>query len=162
EQSALQELQGAVRDADARLFAATAGHPEWYGMGTTLTLAFAVNWKLFIAHAGDSRCYLFSQGELHQLTQDHTWVAGLVRKGVLAPEDGLRHPYRHVVTNVLGGTEPGVRVELHKLDLHPTDVILLCSDGLTEMVSDDRIVGILRQETDLQRACERLVAAANQ
>jgi protein phosphatase len=162
EQNALQELQRALLDADARLFAATARHPEWQGMGTTLTLAFAVNWKLFIAHAGDSRCYLFSQGELHQLTQDHTFVAELIRGGALTSEDGSRHPYRHVVTNILGGTEPGVRVELHKLDLHPDDVVLLCSDGLTEMVPDDQIAGILRDEADPQRACERLVAAANE
>jgi protein phosphatase len=162
EQNALQEFQHALVSADARLFAETARHPEWQGMGTTLTLAFAVNWKLFIAHAGDSRCYLFSQGELHQLTQDHTFVAELIRRGVLSPVDGSCHPYRHVVTNIVGGTEPGVRVEVHKLDLHPEDVILLCSDGLTEMVADDQIAAILREEPDPQPACERLVATANQ
>jgi protein phosphatase len=75
--------------------------------------------------------------------------------------DEARHPYRHVVTNVLGGAEPGVRVELHRLDLHPGDVLLLCSDGLTEMVPDGRIAVILREEHDPRRACERLVAEAN-
>jgi protein phosphatase len=162
EQAALQEFQLALLDADARLFAETARHPEWKGMGTTLTLAFAVNWRLFVAHAGDSRCYLFSQGALHQLTQDHTFVAELIRRGVLPPESGPRHPYRHVVTNILGGHERGVRVELHSLDLHPGDVVLLCSDGLTEMLPGDQIAGILRTEPDPQRACERLVAEANQ
>jgi len=160
-QNALKELQAALVQADARIFAETAKHPEYRGMGTTLTLAFAVSWTLFIAHAGDSRCYLFSKGELHQLTRDHTMTAELIRHGALSPENQARHPYRHVVTNVLGGDEPGVQVELNRLDLHPGDVLLLCSDGLTEMVSNDGIVGILQDEQKPQCACERLVGEAN-
>ena len=103
-------------------------------MGTTLTMAFAADWRLFVAHAGDSRCYLFSRGELHRLT------AGPHRGRRDGPprrdrrRGAARHPYRHVVTNVLGGHEPGVRVDVHKLDLEPGDVVLLCSDGLTDMV----------------------------
>ena len=126
-----------------------------------MTLAFAVNWMLFIAHAGDSRCYLLSEGGLRQVTQDHTWTAELVRQGVLAPGGEAGHPCRHVVTNILGGDEPCVQVELHRLDLRPDDVLLLCSDGLTEMLPDDRIAVLLREERDPRRACERLVAEAN-
>jgi PPM family protein phosphatase len=161
EQNALKELQGALLQADARIFAATRKHPEWRGMGTTLTLAFAVNWTLFIAHAGDSRCYLFSKDGLHQMTRDHTLTAELIRRGDLSPEGEARHRYRHVVTNILGGNEPGVQVELHRLDLDPNDVLLLCSDGLTGKVSDERIATTLREEHDPQRACERLVGEAN-
>jgi protein phosphatase len=160
-QNALKELQTALLQADARIFAETAKHPEYQGMGTTLTMAFAVNWTLFVAHAGDSRCYLFSRGELHQLTRDHTITAELIREGALAPEKEARHPYRHVVTNFLGGSEPGVQAELHQLDLHPDDVLLLCSDGLTEMLPHDRIVAILQGAQDPGSACERLVAEAN-
>jgi PPM family protein phosphatase len=159
--NALEELKSALLHAEARLLGEAAKRPEWRGMGTTLTLAFAVNWMLFIAHAGDSRCYVLSKEGLHQVTVDHTLTAELVRQGVLSPGGKARHPYRHVVTNVLGGDEPGVRVELHRLDLHPDDVVLLCSDGLTEMIPDDRIAAILREEADPRRACERLVADAN-
>jgi protein phosphatase len=130
-------------------------------MATTLTLAFVMNRMLFIAHAGDSRCYLFSRGELHQLTLDHTVAAELKRQGVLSPDGEARHPFRHVVTNLLGGRQPGVQVELHRRDLHPDDIILLCSDGLTEMIPDEGIAVILREEPDPRRACERLVAEAN-
>jgi protein phosphatase len=158
---ALEELRGALLHAEARLFDETARHPEWRGMGTTMTLAFAVNWTLFIAHAGDSRCYVLSRGGLRQVTRDHTVTAELVRQGVLSPGGEVRHPYRHVLTNLLGGGEPGVQVELHRLDLHPDDVVLLCSDGLTEMLPDDRIAVLLREEPDPRRACERLVAEAN-
>jgi protein phosphatase len=158
--NALRELERAVVQADARIFGETATHPEWRGMGTTLTLAFAVNWMLFVAHAGDSRCYLFSKGRLQQLTLDHTLTAELIRQGVLSAAEESRHPFRHVVTNLLGGSEPGVQVELHRLDLHPGDVLLLCSDGLTTMVPDQRIAAILQEEQDCRCACERLVAEA--
>jgi PPM family protein phosphatase len=163
EQHVMKEFQGALLQADARIFEEAAQHPEMIGMGTTLTMAFAVDWRLLVAHAGDSRCYLLSGGELHQLTHDHTVVAEMVRQGTLSPEGVAQHPYRHVVTNVLGGHETGVHVEMHKLDLEVGDVLLLCSDGLTEMVPDDRIATILQEEQEhAQRACERLVAEANE
>ena len=162
EQAALLDLQTALFQADSRIFEEAARHPEWCGMGTTLTLAFAVNRRLFVAHAGDSRCYLHSAGRLQQLTQDHTVTAEMVRCGLLPPEKQAGHPYRHIVTNLIGGTEAGVRVELHALDLHDEDVVLLCSDGLTEMVSDARIAAILHTDREPRVACERLVAAANE
>jgi serine/threonine protein phosphatase PrpC len=162
EQNVMKEFQDALRQADARIFEEAAQHPELIGMGTTLTMAFVVNWRLFVAHAGDSRCYLSSKGELHQLTQDHTVVAELVRRGGMSPEEASRHPYRHIVTNVLGGDKPGVRVEMTKLDLEPQDVVLLCSDGLNQMVPDSRIAAILEEEQEPRGACERLVDEANE
>ncbi len=139
EQGALLALQEALFQADSRIFEETAKHPEWQGMATTLTMAFAVNWRLFVAHAGDSRCYLYSGEKLQQLTQDHTMTAEMARRGIMSADQAARHPWRHVVTNILGGKERGVQVELHSLDLHPDDVLLLCSDGLTEMVSEELI-----------------------
>jgi len=162
EQHVMKEFQNALLQADARLFEEAAQHPEMFGMGTTLTMAFAVDWRVLVAHAGDSRCYLLSGDSLHQLTHDHTVVAEMVRRGTLSPEGASRHPYRHVVTNSLGGHDQGVHVEMHKLDLEAGDVVLLCSDGLTEMVPDARIATILQEEQDRpQPACERLVAEAN-
>jgi serine/threonine protein phosphatase PrpC len=162
EQVALRDLQNALFQADARIFEETSLHPEWRGMGTTLTMAFAANWRLFVAHAGDSRCYLLSDRKFQRLTQDHTMTAEMVRRGILPAAQEAHHPYRHIVTNFLGGTDRGVRVELHSLDLHPGDVLLLCSDGLTDMVSDERIAAILGEKLEPQRACERLVLEANQ
>ena len=131
-------------------------------MGTTLTLAFAVNWRLFVAHAGDSRCYLRSSGKLRQLTQDHTVIAELARRGAISPDAAASHPLRHAMTNFLGGREPGVRVEVNAFDLHPDDILLLCSGGLTEMVPEQTVAAILDAETDPEQACKRLVAEANQ
>jgi len=162
EPSVMKEFQHALMQADARIIEESREHPEMLGMGTTLTMAFAINWRLLVAHAGDTRCYLLSQGVLQQLTFDHTRVAEMVRHGILSPAEAARHPNRHIITNVLGGHEPGVRVEMHKLDLEPNDVVLLCSDGLTEMVPDGLIAAILNEEQEPQHACERLVAEANE
>ena len=161
EQNALKELQQALVQADGRIFAASKKNPKWHGMGTTLTLAFAVDWTLFVAHAGDSRCYLYSGGRLHQLTHDHTVAAELVRQGVLPVDKAGRYPFRNIVTNVLGGSTPGVKVELHRMDLDPGDVLLLCSDGLTDKISDELIAAVLSEEQDPECACKRLVSEAN-
>ena len=100
EQGALRAFQDALCQADSRIFEETARHPEWQGMGTTLTMAFAVNGRLFVAHAGDSRCYLYSRKKLQQLTQDHTMTAEMVRQGILSADKMAKHPWRHVVTNI--------------------------------------------------------------
>jgi serine/threonine protein phosphatase PrpC len=161
EATVLDEFEAAVRQADARLFEESAQHPERMGMGTTLTMAFALRDCLFVAHAGDSRCYLSSAGQLRQVTHDDTVVAQMVRQGLLSKEEASRHSYRNIVTNVLGGHERGVHVEVQRLDLQPGDVVLLCSDGLSGMVSDEQIAAILQHESDPEKACRRLVAAAN-
>lgn len=160
-QAALRELQAALGRADARLFDEADRHPEWRGMGTTLTMAIVSGRRLFVAHAGDSRCYLNSGGTLRQLTTDHTVAAELARTGVITRAEQERHPWRHVVTNLLGGSEHGVRAEVHLLDLHPGDVLLLCSDGLTDMVPDQAIAAVLAAEADPEAACRRLIDDAN-
>jgi serine/threonine protein phosphatase PrpC len=162
EQMVLKDFQAALRQADARLAEEAAHHPEFAGMGTTLTMAFASGWTLFVVHAGDSRCYLFHEGKLRQLTEDHTVAAEMARHGIIRHEDVRRHQWRHVVTNVLGGNTGEVQVEVHRVDLEAGDAVLLCSDGLTDMVDDDRIAAVLAAEGEPRVACERLVALANE
>jgi protein phosphatase len=162
ERAVVSEFHTALRRADQTLFAEAARHPELQGMGTTLTLAYGLWTELFVVHVGDSRCYLFRGDMLHCLTRDHTLMNDLLRRGVLSSEEAARHPYRHVITNCVGGHEQGVEVEAHKLQLQPEDAILLCSDGLTDMVPDKAIHEVLRREEAPRNACERLVAAANE
>ncbi len=161
EQTVLQEFQTAIQQAHARIIEETTHQPKLSGMGTTFTMAFTSNWKLFVVHAGDSRCYLYRRGQLQQLTTDHTLVGELVRRGALSPEQAHRHLYRHVVTNVVGGHSPEIRVEVQKAELQPDDAVLLCTDGLTDMLPNERIAAILRAETDPRSACDRLVREAN-
>jgi protein phosphatase len=161
EAGVVKDFQSALSQADARLFREVALHPEWAGMGTTLTLAFVSGCVLFVVHAGDSRCYLFRGGLLRQLTTDHTIAAELAREGVIKVADIPRSPFRHVVTNVIGGKNVGVNVEVQKVGLKAGDKVLLCSDGLSDMLDDERIARILAEESDPETACARLVAGAN-
>lgn len=156
------EFQRALTQADDRVVREAAADPSLHGMGTTLTIAYGLNRELFIVHVGDSRAYLLRNGRLHRRTRDHTLVQEMVRQGILTPEDATHHPLRHVITNVIGGQSPGVEVEAHKLHLEPGDVLLLCSDGLTDMLPDQEIGSILHAEIEPQAACERLIARANE
>jgi protein phosphatase len=162
EHNVLTEFQAALRQADVWVHEEAAGKPDLRGMGTTLTMAYALGSDLYVAHVGDSRCYLLRQGTLHRLTQDHTLVGELVRRGQIPAKEAATHHLRHVITNAVGGYEPGIHVEVHKVELQPGDDVLLCTDGLTEMLADDRIGAVLQAEPDARKACERLVAEANE
>ena len=135
--------------------------PEKRGMGTTLSVLSGNTGSSrgVIVHVGDSRVYRARSGRLEQLTRDHTWVQERVDAGVLTPEQARTHPYASILTRVLG-TEERLIPDVFALDIEPGDVFLLCSDGLTGMVSDAEIESTLRREEPLQQLAERLVAMA--
>jgi protein phosphatase len=160
-QRVLSQFQTALRHADARILEESADHPELSGMGTTVTMAYHLNAQLCVVHVGDSRAYMFSDDALTQITHDHTLIAEMVRQGELRPEQMAHHRLRHVITNVVGGTEAGVDVEAHTFEVHPGDRLLLCSDGLTEMLPNETIAATLRAMPEPEAACTSLVAQAN-
>jgi protein phosphatase len=157
----LTEFQSAVRAADERIFHEAARQPALRGMGTTLTMAYVVNRTLFSVHVGDSRLYVHRNTKMYQLTNDHTLVGELVRSNAIDAEAAARHPMRNVITNSVGGDKPGVNPEVHKVALEPYDTLLLCSDGLTEMVADAEIAELLAGDEEPQELCEKLIARAN-
>lgn len=160
-QKVLAQFQAALSQADAKITDEAAGNPELQGMGTTLTMAFQLGTQLCVVHVGDSRAYLFRGGELHQLTQDHTLVADLVRSGAIQLEQVASHHLRHVITNVVGGPHPGVKVEARAFEVQEGDRLLLCSDGLTEMVTNEAIVAALEAEAAPEPGAKALLAQAN-
>ncbi len=162
EAMALKDLKAALQRADASVCAAAARDPRSKGMGTTLTLAYAIGADLFVAHVGDSRCYLQRGGGLHQITRDHTLVQDLMEQGVLKPGDKPDERIRHVITNVVGGGRPGVKAEVHRVPMQPGDIVLLCTDGLTGMVSDEQITSCLVGCSDPRAACNELITLAKQ
>lgn len=137
-----------------------AREPSLQGMGTTMTLAcLEKGGTVRFAHVGDSRAYLLRSGELRQLTEDHTVAAEYVAQGRISAEDALDHPQRHMLTRTLGLT-PGIEVDEISLDLETGDRLLLCSDGLSEMVPDDHIATVLGSGTP-EEAVWELVETAN-
>jgi PPM family protein phosphatase len=130
------------------------------GMGTTLTAVLTEDAKAHVVHVGDSRAYLLRDGTLQQLTEDHTLVQRMVREGRLTEDEAAQHPQRSILTRALGVDED-IPVDELSLDIHPGDRLLLCTDGLTNMVERDRIQEILESEDDPQAACDKLIDAAN-
>jgi protein phosphatase len=130
------------------------------GMGTTVTAVIADGDRAHVAHIGDSRAYLLRGGTLQQLTEDHTLVQKMVREGRLTEEEAANHPQRSILLRVLG-VEDDMPVDELTLDLHPGDRLLLCTDGLTNMLERDQVAEILRTEPDPQKAAEELIEAAN-
>ena len=158
----LAQFQSAFSQADAQIVEEAAEHPEFSGMGTTVTMAFHLGAQLCVVHVGDSRAYLYRDRELHQLTQDHTLMADMVRRGALRPDQVAGHRLRHVITNAVGGPELGVEVEARALEVQAGDRLLLCSDGLTEMVKDEAIAATLDAEPEPETCAKRLLARANE
>lgn len=161
-------LRQGVAVANRRVYEQAQAHPEQRGMGTTLTAAVIVAGRAHLAHAGDSRAYLINPQGLagegrtwSQLTADHSLVARLVDIGQLTPEQARNHPQRNVVYRSLG-SDPTIEVDTLSQALAPGDLLLLCSDGLISHVEDDELARVTIAERSADRACERLVALANE
>jgi protein phosphatase len=155
-----ERLASRVQEANQRIWEQSRARSEQAGMGTTLTAAYLDDSELAIAHVGDSRAYLFRDGSLRRLTRDHSLVDELVRRGKLTEEQAAEHPQRSIITRALGA-EPTVEVDTWTYPVRPGDVLLLCSDGLTSMVSEDRVEEILRGSMDLHVAAQQLIDEAN-
>jgi protein phosphatase len=160
EDALYDELREGLERADRAVFNEAQEDLRYHGMGTTLTMAYTVASDLFVVHAGDSRAYLFRDGRLHQLTNDHTFVQALVQGGAISSEAARKHKMRNIVTNVIGGASEGVHAEIHKLLVQDGDVLLLCSDGLTEPVPESEITEILATHPEPEKACQRLINRA--
>jgi PPM family protein phosphatase len=155
-----ERLASRAREANRRIFElATADHDR-AGMGTTLTAAYLDGSELAIAHVGDSRAYLFRDGSLTRLTQDHSLVDELVRRGKLSEEEAAEHPQRSIITRALG-PEPDVEVDTWTYPVRGGDVLLLCSDGLTSMISEERVAEILHDSRQLNDSAQALIDEAN-
>jgi serine/threonine protein phosphatase PrpC len=149
-----------ARAANRKIYELAQSDESHAGMGTTLTAALVGEGEISLGHVGDSRAYRFRDDELERLTQDHSLVEELMRMGKLSPEDAEVDPRRSIITRALG-PEPTVDVETFTYPAKDGDVYLLCSDGLTGMVSEDRVAEILRGRSSLEQAARELVNQAN-
>jgi PPM family protein phosphatase len=154
-------LRAIAKTANARIHRLAESDSTRSGMGTTFTAALVEGEEVGFAHVGDSRAYLFRDGELKLLTSDHSLVEELRRQGRLTDEQAEDHPQRSIITRALG-PERDVEVDTMTYRARPGDVYLLCSDGLTTMIKEDRIAAILLEAPTLDEAVDRLVAEANE
>jgi PPM family protein phosphatase len=147
--------------ANARIHELSHSNAEQAGMGTTLTAVYVGEQDVAIAHVGDSRAYCLRDGQLLRLTDDHSLVDELMRQGRLTPEEAVEHPQRSVITRALG-PEGAVEVDTRSFRARSGDVYLLCSDGLTTMISEEQIAALLLAQPMLRDVGESLITAANQ
>src|SRR5438105_4964323 len=151
----------AIEKANERVMAAVSAQPWLKGMGTTVVAGLLDGKLLSLAHVGDSRAYLFRDGQLSRLTDDHSWVHEQVAAGILTEEEAKSHPLKNVVTRALGGG-PSVSPDLQELSFETGDVFLFCSDGLTTMLSDEEIRDAAAEESEPKKLCDKLVDMANE
>jgi serine/threonine protein phosphatase PrpC len=148
------------RQANETLIEKASSDQRLSGMGTTMTMAFSVGTNLFIVHIGDSRAYLFRQGELHMLTNDHTVAQKMIDAGLITAQDEVVRDFRHFLTQAIGMQKGPFKPEVHLLQLADGDQLLLCSDGLTEAVEDEKIAAVLNEKMSSASACQTLVDLA--
>ncbi|PWT90264.1 MAG: hypothetical protein C5B54_07485 [Acidobacteria bacterium] len=160
-QEGMQRAEIYFKKADEVLTQYTEAYPRLKGMGTTLTGAYVFGRDLITLHVGDSRAYLFRNGNLYQLTEDQTMANFLYKMGQINEKQAASHKLRHTLMSCLGGQEGKISMETNHYELYDGDRLLLCTDGLTEMVSSEKITEFLRNEKPTPKEdCEQLVDAA--
>ena len=152
-------LLDAISCANNEIYKMSKHDPKLFGMGTTVTACVIIDDKLTAAQVGDSRLYLLRNKEISQITKDHSLVEMLLESGEITKEDAKHHPQKNVITRALG-TDSTVEADTYELQLLPDDIILLCSDGLVNMVDDERILSIIENSTDFGSLSNILVEEA--
>ena len=147
--------------ANNTVYESSQKNPAFSGLGTTVTACFYCAGRVTVAHVGDSRLYVLRDDVFHKITQDHSLVAELLANGQITPEQARNHPQKNVITRAVG-TEPDTEVDIYEFEVKPKDIILLCTDGLSNMLSDNRMKEIIKGTKKMEEAAEKLVDAANE
>ncbi|HHW02932.1 MAG TPA: Stp1/IreP family PP2C-type Ser/Thr phosphatase [Thermoanaerobacterales bacterium] len=152
-------IRNSIMEANKKILRAAMEHEEWAGMGTTLTMVLFFGEKIFIGHVGDSRAYIIRNSNITQLTRDHSLVWQLMEEGRLTMEETKTHPMKNIITRALG-TDREIAPDFLEYDIKKNDIIVLCSDGLTNMLEDEEIKSIVCCQ-ELDAAAEMLINKAN-
>ncbi|SHK02129.1 protein phosphatase [Geosporobacter subterraneus DSM 17957] len=155
-----QEIRKAVMEANLKILERSKRDDHCQGMGTTLTLALILK-KVYIGHIGDSRAYRINKQCMTQITEDHSLVAELVKNGSITEMEAKTHPQRNIITRALG-TDEKIKIDVCSVPFDQDDIIILCTDGLTNLVEPSEIMEYMLYSESIQKGCEQLVALANE
>lgn len=153
-------LSKSIEKANKAVYMKSLENDKFEGMGTTITLGILSDNIVYAAHVGDSRMYKLNEGKIEQVTRDHTLVNELLKNGSITTEEARVHPQRNIITKAVGSSEKLI-VDIFELEVEEGNVLLLCSDGLTDTTTDEEILDIINASSDYDDACERLVNKAN-
>lgn len=155
-------IKKAIKYANEKIYSLSQEISEYSGMGTTITLSYIFDSKIILGHVGDSRAYLISDCNIKQVTKDHSLVSELIEQGSITTEEALTHPQRHLITRAVG-TSQDIDVDIYMEEFKSNDKLILCSDGLTNMVDDDTILSIVNdnEEAEINKLSKILATTAN-
>lgn len=154
-------FEAAIELANQKVYEFASSRPELEGMGTTVVAATCSDGNLFVANVGDSRLYVVGRHGMKQITRDHSWVEEMVRRGGLGKEEARNHPDRNIITRAVGADEK-VKPDFFRVELKEDDMVLMCTDGLTNMLEDEEIRMTLDGARDIVEQAETLVSRANE
>lgn len=154
-------IRHAIETANEQVHVQAELDPQKAGMGTTLVAVTVVGYYAYVANVGDSRLYLSDPHDIVQITRDHSWIAEMVRRGEISKEEARNHPDKNIITRAVG-TGPSVNIDFFDVELEEESRILMCSDGLSNMVNDETMQEILVSSDDIEETAENLVALANE
>ena len=161
EEEIKESMKEAVTRANREIHSLSKEKYEYDGMGTTLVMALIRQDKVFIANVGDSRAYCINRSQIKQITRDHSVVQELLEGGIITEEEVPQHPYRGTLTRALG-VEPEVKVDIYDSALKPEEILLLCSDGLTDALKNEEIGDVISSTDNLDKACADLIRQAKE
>jgi protein phosphatase len=154
-------LVACVNKINHEIYEMSSNSPEHRGMGTTLVAAILKDGKAIIANVGDSRAYLIREGEIRRITKDHSYVQAMIDAGAISEEEAFKHPMKNVITRAVG-CKKDVEADLYEVEIRKGDYLLLCSDGLTDLLSEEDIKETVLKSNNLEAACSMLVHKANE
>jgi len=155
EENILEEINSLIKMINKKIIKKGEDNPEYKGMGTTLSLALIYDNKIYIGHIGDSRIYLFREDELKKITTDDSLVNELIESGRLNPNEAFDHPQKHILTQALG-IDKDINIETNEIKLKENDLLLFCTDGLTDMIREENIAEIISNHSDLNTITQKL------
>ena len=153
-------IKTSIEEANTKIYLKSIENEEFKGMGTTVTMAYIYRNKIYLGHVGDSRAYLIRDKEITQITEDHSYVNQLLKTGSITKKEAKSHPKRNMITRAVGSSSI-IEIDLIVKEWVQGDILILCSDGLTNMVKDTQILKAFRDEDNLQESCDKLVKIAN-
>lgn len=160
EDTIIRLIKKSIEEANTKIYLKSLEDEKYKGMGTTITLAYVFENKVYIGHVGDSRAYLVRDKDIFQITEDHSFVNELLKTGSITKEEAKNHPKRNMITRAVGSSSI-IEMDLIIKEYYKDDILFLCSDGLSNMLKEFEIKDVFIKEEDIQKACETLATMAN-
>ncbi len=161
EEAIISRIKNSIDKANHEIYDKAELIEECEGMGTTVTLAFIFKGQIFIGHVGDSRCYIISDNKIVQITEDHSLVNELIKNGTITKEEGMKHPQKNYITRAIG-TDKNIEIDIYKREYKEEDILILSTDGLTNMIDEDTILNEIIVNDDIKKSSKMLIDKAKE